>query len=376
MVCLGFGAGLIGVYGFFVGPLADEFGVGVATLNIAPVLLLLVPGFIAPAVGGLVDRLPIRNLVLVGVTIAMLSLLGASQAQSLWLAALAFLGFSLGITFYGPVVVNGLMVKLYVGREARALAIAAIGISVATAIVPPTVGLLLSFLDWRAALATLAVAVWLLVCVSVLLSFPAGVVGVPAEKENRLGRSVYRHPAFWLVGISVALAMNAAVVLAVCYPPLFADMGFSVVQAGWFLSSAGLAGLVGKTVIAWLGDAGRAHAKWLAAGILLLQAGALLLLLRADGASGVLVALMLAGFAGGAFLPMQPYLNSRYFAPGVIGQVNGSQMPLFLPFGIVGAPLAGYAFDVTGSYDIVLVVLAAVLLFAAALALRLPRAQL
>jgi predicted MFS family arabinose efflux permease len=376
MVCLGFGPGLIGVYGFFVGPMSEEFDVGVATLNIAPVLLLLVPGFISPAVGRLVDRLPIRNLVLVGVTIAMLSLLGASQSPSLWLAALAFLGFSLGITFYGPVVVNGLMVKLYVGREARALAIAAIGISFATAIVPPTVGLLLSFLDWRATLATLAVAVWLLVCTSTLLSFPVGVVGVPAEHESRLGRQVYRHPAFWLVGFSVALGMNVAVVLAVCYPPLFAGMGFSVAQAGWFLSTAGLAGLVGKTVIAWLGDAGRAYAKWLAAGILVLQASALLLLWRADSTGGVLLAVMLAGFAGGAFLPIQPYLNSRYFDPAVIGRVNGSQMPLFLPFGIIGAPLAGYAFDVTGSYDIVLIVLAAVLGFAALLALRLPRAAM
>ncbi|MGB1141592.1 MAG: hypothetical protein ACPG1A_11880, partial [Halioglobus sp.] len=137
MVCLGLGGGLIGIYGFFVGPLSEEFGVGVATLNIAPVLLLLVPGFVAPIIGGLADRLPIRNLVLIGVTLAMASLALVSQAQALWFAALGFLGFSLGITFYGPVVINGLMVKLYVGREARATAIAAIGISVATAVVPP-----------------------------------------------------------------------------------------------------------------------------------------------------------------------------------------------------------------------------------------------
>ena len=48
-------------------------------------------------------------------------------------------------------------------------------------------------------------------------------------------------------------------------------------------------------------------------------------------------------------------------------------MPLFLPFGLVGAPLAGYAFDQTGNYDAVLIALAATLCLAALLALGLPK---
>ena len=48
---------------------------------------------------------------------------------------------------------------------------------------------------------------------------------------------------------------------------------------------------------------------------------------------------------------MHPYLNSRYFDATIISQINGAQMPLFLPFGLVGAPLAGYAFDQTGNYS-------------------------
>ena len=46
-------------------------------------------------------------------------------------------------------------------------------------------------------------------------------------------------------------------------------------------------------------------------------------------------------------------------------------MPLFLPFGLVGAPLAGYVFDRSGSYDLVLLGLVVVLLCAAMLAVRL-----
>ena len=98
MFFLGFGAGLIGTYGFFIEPLSREFGVGVAVLNLAPVALLLVPGIISPFIGRLVDRVPIRRLILVGVTVAMGSLLLVSRAPSL---ALAGAGLAALVSFAG-----------------------------------------------------------------------------------------------------------------------------------------------------------------------------------------------------------------------------------------------------------------------------------
>ena len=47
-------------------------------------------------------------------------------------------------------------------------------------------------------------------------------------------------------------------------------------------------------------------------------------------------------------------------------------MPLFLPFGLIGAPLAGYAYDQSGNYEAVLVAIAVTLGVAALLALLLP----
>jgi predicted MFS family arabinose efflux permease len=370
--CMGLGPGLISIYGFFVEPLSQEFGVGVAVLNIGPVALLLVPGIVAPMIGKLADRLPIRNILLTGASLAMLSLFAISQAPTLWLVALGFLCFSLGLTLYGPVVINGLMVKIYPGREARALAVVAIGISLASATLPPLVGSLLADLGWRVVLQSLAagllVVLWLLIPVGT----PGGVVGAASAGDGSVVNTFYRDGAFWLIGLCVAMGLNVSIVLAVCYPPIFASLGYSVEYAGWFLALSGVAGLAGKSCLAWLGDATRQYAKWLAAALLLLQGIGLILLFAAVDVTGVIVALSLIGFGTGAFIPMHPYLNSRYFEAAIISHVNGAQMPLFLPFGLVGAPLAGYVYDQTGNYDAVLIALAVTLSVAALLVLRLP----
>lgn len=371
MCCMALGPGIMSIYGFFVEPLAREFDVGIAVLNLGPVALLLVPGFLAPLIGKLADRLPIRLILLGGVSVAMLSLFAIGHAPTLLWAALGFTCFSFGMTMYGPVVVNGLLVKLYAGREARVLALSAIGISLASAILPPLVGALLAAFDWRQTLQGLSLGLLALLWLAVWAGTPRGVVGgLPAEARPGAG-AFLRERAFWLIGLSVAMGLNVSIVLAVCYPPFFSDRGYSVAQAGWFLALAGIAGLVGKSCLAWLGDAARQYVKWLAAAMLLVQILGLLVLYSASEITRVIFALGLIGFSTGAFIPMHPYLNSRYFDAAIISQVNGAQMPLFLPFGLLGAPLAGYVRDQAGSYDAVLLGLAGVLALAVVLVLRL-----
>jgi cyanate permease len=206
----------------------------------------------------------------------------------------------------------------------------------------------------------------------ILVGIPPGVVGmVPAAQDSTVAM-FYRNPAFWLIGLCVALGLNVAVVLSVSYPPYFASQGYTVADTGGFLAITGLSGMAGKSCLAWLGDAARHYAKWLVAVLLLLQIAGLGLLFVANDASGVVPAMCLLGFGLGAILPLHPYLNSRYFDASVISQVTGAQAPLFLPFGLVGAPLAGYAFDQTGSYDVVFAALAVTLGVAALMAIKLP----
>jgi cyanate permease len=271
------------------------------------------------------------------------------------------------------VVINGLMVKQFPGREARALAVAAIGISLASAVLPPLVGALLEHYDWRVTLQGLAVGIMGILWLVILAGIPAGVVGPVAGGEAPVAGRFYGNKAFWLIGLCVAMGLNVSIVLAVCYPPLFVSRGYSVADAGWFLAFAGTAGLVGKSCLAGFGDAIRHYAKWLGAALLLIQIAGLGLLFNAEEDSQIILALSVMGFGSGAFIPMHPYLNSRYFDAAIISQVNGAQMPLFLPFALIGAPLAGFSYDQMGNYDAVLLALALTLGLAALLVLLLPQ---
>ncbi|MEP4149046.1 MAG: MFS transporter [Halioglobus sp.] len=375
MTCLGLGAGLISLFGFFVEPLSEEFSVGVATLNIAPVALLLVPGIIAPLVGRLVDAWPIRRMILAGSAFALLSLLAISLSSSLLQAGIGFLCFAIGITFYGPVVVNGLMVKLYPGKEGRALAIAALGISVASMTLPPAMGAALQIVDWRQALGIMSVVLLAILWLWVLLGIPADAGAVVNSQSDKVDRSIYRRTEFWLVGVTVALTLNAMVILTICYPPLLASRGFTAVEAGLLLAVGGVGGAFGKLSVALLADRLRPHARWFAAAFLLVKLLGLALLAMTGSVYLIVAAIAMMGFSGGAFLPMHPYLNSRYFDADIIGQVNGAQGPLFLPLGLVGAPLAGYVYDQTGSYQLVLAGLAVIILLAIVSVIVLPRSS-
>jgi predicted MFS family arabinose efflux permease len=375
MTCLGLSAGLVGIFGFFVAPLSQEFDVSVAALNMAPVLLLLVPGILSPLIGRLIDRMPARRLILAGSGLAMLSLFLVSRAPSPFWALIAFFCFALGFVCYGPVAINGLMVKLYPGREGKALAIVAMGISVSSVTLPLIVGSALQLFDWRTTLGALSIGMLLALWLWVFLAIPGDAGGSVEGSSRKVAGNIYRRREFWLVGVTVALALNVMVVLTICYPPLFAQRGFTPVEAGLFLAVAGAGGALGKLSVAGLADRFSGATRLIVAGILLLKLLGLALLLNAGTTVAVTASVFMMGFAGGSMLPLSPYLNSRYFDAAVIGQVNGAQAPLFLPLGLVGPPLAGYVFDQTGSYDLVLMALMAIQLAALLMVSLLPKTR-
>ena len=353
MICQGLGTGLVAIFGFFIEPLAKEFDASVASINMAPVFLLVVPGLIGPLIGKFADKMSIKNIMLCGLLIAMGSLYGIALADNIQLATLGFLGFALGLSMYGPITANAILIKIYESEVGRALAIAAMGVSIATTLMPPVVAWLMSNYEWRKTLMIISVAITFVLTFVIIKGLPntTGTADEAAETEKDDAPSPYlKDRAFWQIGLAVALAFNAALIIGISYPPHFSNMGFGLKEAALLVSAAGFAGFIGKAAIASVADRLRSKVKYLAAFLLLLEVIGVALMMFITDYYMMLIVVAALGIGGGAFIPMHPYLNSAYFSGDIIGRINGAQMPLFLPFGLVGPPLAGYAFDTTGSY--------------------------
>lgn len=402
LICLGLGMGIMSVFGFFIDPLAETFNVSRATITTAPVILILVPAFFGPFVGKIADRLPIRVVMLTGLCLSMTMLYMISRAPTLLHAALGFATFVIGMSMCGPIVINALLVKIYQQDSGRALAIGAMGSSLAGITLPKWVAYLLQDGTWREALASLSLGIFILLALVILFAIPRS--SRPLQKPGSAAEAVsettstdmpadalspepeihandsagqprafLKNPSFWLIGLAVAMTLNAALVLGVCYPPHLLGLGFTLDQAATVVAMGGVGGIVGKLCVAGVIDRYRDQIKYVVAVVVLLKVVSIAGLMLISSFYPLLLVALVLGFSGGAFLPMHPILNSCYFNRDIVGQVNGAQMPLFLPFALFGAPMAGYAYDVSGHYYWVLAAISAALMIALLLFLRLAK---
>ena len=404
LICLGLGMGIMSVFGFFIDPLAETFNVSRATITSAPIILILVPAFWGPVVGRFADILPIRVVMMIGLCVSTASLYGISLAPTLLHAALAFAVFVMGMSLCGPIVINALLVKIYQQDSGRALAIGAMGSSLAGITLPKWVAFLLVSGTWRDALASLSVGIFILLAIVILVGIPSSskplsrpgqqtksqpepepepepaqdsILAASSQQSEATptgnSRAFFKDGSFWLIGIAVAMTLNAALVLGVCYPPHLLGLGFSLDQAATVIAMGGVGGIIGKLCIAGVIDKFRQQIKYVVAVIVVIKIVALIGLMSITSYYPLLLVGLFLGFGGGAFIPMHPILNSCYFDRSIVGQVNGAQMPLFLPFALIGAPMAGYAYDISGHYYWVLIAIASALFLALFLFLRLAK---
>jgi predicted MFS family arabinose efflux permease len=376
-ICQALGIGILGVYGFFVQPLAAEFDTGVAVINLGPVMLLLIPAFLGPVIGRYIDTHSIRTIMLIGVAIAVASLLIMSQMPTLLGVACGFLGYSLGQALYGPVSLNSMLIKLYRDKVARVLAISAMGVSVGSICWPFLVAFLMDQYDWRRTLVVLAICVAVILGLGIRLGLPRTIdMGVArSTEEGEEDWSFLRNPAFWFIGLTASAIYNVSLAVGICYAPHFNQHGFDNTQIATFLAAGGVAGICGKLLVARFADQLRAQIRHLAMLVTVVMSMGFTALIVGDSFAWAVTATALIGGSGGAFLPLHPFINSAYFSADNMGRVNGAQAPLMLPLALISAPLAGYAFDTTGSYQIAFFGAIVLLAFGLVLLVTKPQVQ-
>jgi predicted MFS family arabinose efflux permease len=195
-------------------------------------------------------------------------------------------------------------------------------------------------------------------------------VDAPAHQGARVREAVGARP-FWIVVVVLfvsSIAQNGALTHMAA---LLTDRGVSTAGASFALGAMGAAGLVGRLITGWLLD--RFFAPRVSLCLLSIAAAGVLLLSRAGSAGTGAGAAVLIGLGMGAEADVTPYLLLRYFGLRTFATLYGLTWTAYAAAGAIGPVLMGRVYDMTGSYETLLTVLAAGTGLVALLMLLMPR---
>ena len=353
-------------------------------------LVFALAGFLYFGIGGisgaLADRIGPKPVILVGIVLIALSLALTGLAARLWqVYALYGVGLGIGIGLaYVPAI--GTVQRWFVRQRGLASGIAVSGIGLGTLLAPPVASALIGAHGWRGAYLGLAVITAVIGLGAALLieaspaarglgpdgDPPAPQAAAVANSGPTL-REALVTPAFRLLYGSAVLVSFSIFIPFVHLAAYARDAGHPEAVAVWLVGLIGLGSLGGRFLVGLLADRlGRKPAMALC----FVGIAAMMLLWWSSTAVTVLAAFAIVfGTCYGGFVALAPALAADHFAGRNITAIIGVYYSAVAFGTLLGPTLAGYAYDVAGSYDLPILASAALSLAGAAVIMRLPARQ-
>jgi MFS family permease len=375
-VMAGFGSLFVYTFSVFVKPLAAEFGWSREAISSGFAIAAVTLGVISPFLGRWIDRFGPRRIILVCMTIYVCAITSLSLLHfGLWQFYVTC--FVLGLVGNGAahLAYSRSISTWFQRRLGMALAFVMVGAGLGAMILPVVAQSIISRSGWRAAYASLG-------ALALLLGLPLSwryirereVIGHESAVVPHSGmpwQEGLRSLAFWIITAILfvsSISMNGAITHL---SALLTDRGLTAGHAALCASILGGSSLLGRIVVGWLLD--RFFGPRVAFVINLITALGIFLLAHATSFPAGCLAAALIGVGAGDEAATTPYLLTRYFGLRAFSTLYGLTWTFYAAAGAIGPVILGHAFDATGSYSSLLVLLAAALGLAAATNLLLPR---
>ena len=374
-VFVSFASLLVYTFGIFLKPLTEEFSWSREAVSAAFGIAAMTVAVCSPPLGYLLDRVGPRRVIVpclatFGLAFASLSLL----TPRLWHLYAVFI--VLGIVGNGTaqMAYTRAVSSWFLRRRGMALAVLLSGGAIGAMVLPPVAQGLTDRLGWRGAclaLGAMVLALGLPVVLTQVRERPGSRdMGGPHGGGASVREGV-RSRVFWILVVVLfvsSIAQNGAITHL---SALLTDRGVPAAGAAVAVSAMGGASLAGRFATGWLLD--RFFAARVSFVLLAMAAGGTLLLAGAHSLTAGILAAVLIGFGMGGEADVTPYILSRYFGLRSFSLMYGFTWTAYACAGAIGPILMGKAFDATGSYEPLLLQLAAATLAVAALMLLLPR---
>lgn len=373
-VFVSFASLLVYTFGVFLKPLAEEFSWSREAVSAAFGIAAMTVAVCSPPLGYLLDRIHPRRIIIPCLTIfgcafASLSLL----TPHLWHLYAVFV--VLGVVGNGTaqMAYSRAVSSWFERRRGAALALVLSGGAIGAMVLPPVASALIRLVGWRSAylaLGGLSLAIGVPIVARFIRERPAAQTGHDDRVGGASVRDAMTSRVFWILVIVLfcsSIAQNGAIAHI---SALLTDRGVAASGGALALSAMGGASLVGRLLTGWLLD--RFFAARVSFMLLATAALGTFLLSGAQSLSMGVLAAALIGLGMGGEADVTPYLISRYFGLRSFSVLYGLTWTFYAVAGALGPVLMGKAFDVTGSYEALLVRLALGTLASAALMLFLP----
>ena len=366
--------------------LMTQFKVGRGEVSLSQSITNLATGFAGIFVGRSLYRHNPKKFILFGTVLTGITSFLLSASNTLWVFYVFSLLAGISGSFCNAIAIFSLLSKWFVRKWGLAIGIVLAGGGIGSIIIQPFVGIIDQTFSWRATylFAGLIILIINVPLILFVLKDSPESMGLVADDDKSpevvnvlnsskiaqsLSRSTQRaaniqtfsylkSSRLWLMGISFALVSVGYSAITTQEVSLITDMRVSATVAA---SARGITlgiGAVSALASGWLAD--RLISRYVVILFFLLAVGGMLVLLQAGTMSKIWLFVAIYGFGTGAFGTLLPIVTKDIFGVRDFTSIFGFALVLLFAGNAIGAPLAGFMYDATGSYRSVFMIITAI----------------
>jgi sugar phosphate permease len=375
-------SGVIG-YGFtaVIDPVIKEFGWSSAQVSIASSMRGVEAGLFAPFIGIIIDRYGAKPVLFIGGIITGLGMILLSRIDSLVTFYLAFSLIALGTSAMGVTTFIAAVANWFHRRLGLAMGLMVSGFGMSGLVVVPATRVIDAY-GWRSGMFYFAIGIFLIVLPLSLLVrnrpedyglLPDGDVvpgdtvaaghGVHAKNADKSVsvRQALSSRTFWLIALTFSTQHLVASGVITHVMPYLSSIGYSRDVGSLVAAAIPLTSVAGRFGFGWLSD--RIKNRLLTMiGFILMTTGVMSFAFVASGTLIIILFLMLFAIGFGGTNTMRAILPRTYFGFKGYGTYIGLLTGVGTLGSMLGPTLAGYTYDVWGTYQPIWLVYAGVAL--------------
>jgi MFS family permease len=361
----------------------EEMGWSRGEIMFGSTATMLLFGLTGPLTAWMIGRFGARVTLATGGTIVTIAtfLMGlVGHIYSMYLA-LSFL-VGLGVSFASMIPVQMVVISWFSVRRALAMGLVLGGGAIGGFLAPQIISEAVQAAggNWRIGWFIIAVASVIGIVVAILAvrnqpadvgQHPDGVasyeVEAAASGSSRAARTyrtpvdwtlrdALKTPALWLLVGAVVCSFFLWQVIVSQGPLHLLDRGFDPAMVAFFYSLAIGLSIVGRFTIAAVGDIIEPRFLFAFGAFCILLGGILFWFVSPDAMWTAYLYPLLAGFGFGVAYICVPTIIGNYWGSTAFAGISGLESPIVLSFQALVAPLAGFLYDLQGSYFTIMVI--------------------